>query len=359
MKIFRALGMAAILTSLFAADFNGNGFEANACSRVVFIGDSIDGHSGLVMVGRTLDWKNPIPTSLYVYPRGLQRQSMPSGPMLKWTSKYGSVMAVSYDGGVTEGMNEKGLVMNSLFCKDAIYAVQKPGGDVPVMSMAVLISYFLDNFQTVQEVQDWFAAGNRFVINAQSFDGGTAALLHFAITDRTGDTLIMEYVNGDLTMYSGRENIVLTNDPVYPKMLAIEGYWESVGGKNFLPGGVRSTDRFMRAHYFINHVPKNSDDNVAFAALSSIMGTVSVPYGYLIQGEPNVSSTQWRSIADATNGKYHFKFAYTPGDFYVDLGRLQLHPGAPVLKLDTKNPESYFGCINDKLIKTKPFNPMW
>ena len=92
--------------------------SAKPCSRVVFLGDSTTNY---VMVGRTLDWRTPIPTNLYVYPRGVEKQSMPTGPMLRWVSKYGSVLAVSYDGGVTEGMNEMGLVMNGLFCKGSIY----------------------------------------------------------------------------------------------------------------------------------------------------------------------------------------------------------------------------------------------
>ena len=82
--------------------------EADACSRVVYLGDN----DSIIMVGRTLDRRTPIPTNRYVYPAGVAKQSMPSGQMLRWNSKYGSVVAVGYDGGVTEGMNEKGLVMN-------------------------------------------------------------------------------------------------------------------------------------------------------------------------------------------------------------------------------------------------------
>lgn len=89
---------------------------ADACSRVVYQGDK-----GFVLVGRTLDWKTPIPTNVYIYPQGIAKTSMPDGPCLKWTSKYGSVIAVGYDGGVTEGMNEKGLCMNGLFCKGSVY----------------------------------------------------------------------------------------------------------------------------------------------------------------------------------------------------------------------------------------------
>lgn len=278
--------------------------------------------------------------------------------MLRWTSKYGSVLAVSYDGGVTEGMNECGLVMNGLFCKGSVYREVVAADDsTPVMSLSVFVSYFLDNFASVDEAESWLRA-NDFAINGRTFDGGTVSLLHWALTDRSGRTLVMEYADGKLHLYKGRELQVLTNDPAFPKMQDIDKYWESVGGMNMLPGSVRSADRFVRASFFIRHVPTDFDRPQAYAALNSIMGTVSVPFGYEIEGEPNVSSTQWRSIADL-DGKYYFRFADSTADFWVDLSQLRLNPGAPVLKLDTSAHGAYSGCVNPQLRKTDGFKPMW
>lgn len=325
---------------------------ANACSRVVYLGDK-----GYVLVGRTLDWRTPIPTNLYVYPRGIEKQSSPEGDILKWRSKYASVLAVGYDGGVTEGMNEKGLVMNGLFCKGTIYK-EAVGNDMPVMSLAVIVSYFLDNFATVDEVDEWLKA-NEFGIFGKTFDGGTVSTLHWALTDTTGMTLLMEYVDGQLNTYKGRDLQVLTNDPPHPQMMAINKYWQQVNGVNMLPGTVRSADRFVRADFFIHHVPTDFEYPQALGSLISIMGTVSVPYGYEIEGEPNVSSTQWTSIADATGGKYYFRMASSIGFLYIDLGRLQLNPGAPVLKLDTVEHGTALGCANEYLRKSPGFTPMW
>lgn len=326
---------------------------AFACSRVVYLGDK-----NIVMVGRTLDWRTPIPTNLYVYPRGVEKTSMPDGKCLRWKSRYGSVVAVGYDGGVTEGMNERGLVMNGLFCKGSVYREAASPDSIPVMSLSMIVSYFLDNFATVAEVEQWLKT-NDFGINGQTFDGGTVSLLHWGLTDSTGDTLIMEYVDGKLHLYRGREYTVLTNDPQLPDMEAINTYWTKIGGANALPGTVSSPDRFVRASFFINHVPKDFDYPQAFAALSSIMGTVSVPYGYEIQGEPNVSSTQWTSLSDATGGKFYFRFTDSTGNMWIDMGRLRFNPGAPILKLDTSDHFNLTGCVNDKLVETSGFTPMW
>ena len=84
----------------------------------------------------------------------------------------------------------------------------------------------------------------------------------------------MEYVDGKLNLYKGRELQVLTNDPPYPQMEAINKYWQAVGGANMLPGTVRSSDRFARADFFIKHVPANFEYAEALGCLSGIMGTV-------------------------------------------------------------------------------------
>ncbi len=345
MKGLKYLAAAALVASSWVA--------ADACSRVVYQGDK-----GYVLVGRTLDWRTPIPTNLYVYPRGVAKTSMPTEPCLSWRSKYASVVAVGYDGGVTEGMNEKGLVMNGLFCKGTIYKVATGHDNTPVMSLAMIVSYFLDNFATVDETEAWLNA-NQFGIFGQTFDGGTVSALHWALTDTTGETLVMEYVDGQLTMHRGKEYKVLTNDPPLDQMESIEKYWEGVGGVNMLPGTVKSADRFVRASFFIHHVPTDFEYPQALGSLESIMGTVSVPYGYEIEGEPNVSSTQWRSVSDATGGKYYFKFADSTGDLWIDMGRLRLNPGAPILKLDTAKHPGFTGCANDILEESKGFTPMW
>ncbi len=177
-------------------------------------------------MGRTLDWRTPIPTNLYVYPAGMEKVSMPSGPRYEWVSKYGSVLAVGYDGGVTEGMNERGLVMNGLFCKTGSYRSDAVAPDgTPVMSLAVLVSYFLDNFATVDEAYEWFSK-NDFAISGTTFDGGTVSQLHWAITDATGNTMFIEYEGGKTKLYRGRELQVLTNGSA-----ADAGYQRLLGGR--------------------------------------------------------------------------------------------------------------------------------
>lgn len=326
--------------------------SAMPCSRVV-----LHGSDSLTLVGRTLDWRTPIPTYLYVYPRGIEKQGMPDGNTYRWWSKYGSVLAVSYDGGVTEGMNEKGLVMNALFCKGSVYR-SSPDGKLPALSLAVFISYFLDNFATVDEVKKWLDA-NEFAIYGASFDQGTEAALHWAITDTTGKTLVMEFQKGNLDVYVSDDYDVLTNDPPFMQMLAINDYWKQVGGANMLPGTVRSPDRFVRGSFFISHVPANVDHTRAAAEVLSVLANVSVPLGYELEDAPNLSSTQWKSVADADKLIYYFGFTTQFAVFNIDLSKINLAAGAPILKLDTAADTDMHGCVNNLLKRSQPFKPMW
>lgn len=346
--------MKALKIILSAVAIFSASLQASPCSRIVFRSDSTD----IVQVGRTLDWRTPIPTNIYVYPAGMKKQSMPDGNMLRWTSKYGSALAVGYDGGVTEGMNDQGLCMNGLFCKVSEYREAISGENVPVFSLAVIVEYFLDNFRTVDEVYTWVSQHD-YAISGKTFDGGTVSLLHWGLTDRSGNTLILEYDGGKLNTYMGKEYQMLTNDPLFPKMQAINGYWQGVGGMNMLPGGVRSADRFVRGDFFIHHVPNNVDADMALCELMTVIDNVSVPYGYEIQGQPELSTTQWRSVCDLNRNRYYFKFADSLFPFYVDLSELMLRPGSPVLKLDNTDHSNYAGNVNNHLKKSAPFTPMW
>lgn len=245
--------------------------DGNACSRILYTGDST-----LYIVGRSLDWRTPIPTNIYVYPRGMEKVSTDRPNAIDWTSKYGSVYAVSYDGGVTEGMNEKGLVVNGLFCKGSQYT-NSTNADWAPMSMAMFVAWILDLNATTQEAVEMLKS-EKFALGGADFDYGTVSLLHFGITDKSGESAIVEFEGGEMKIYEGHNILTLTNDPQWPDMQAINNYWEKVGGTHMLPGTVSSPDRYVRGHFFTTHVQKTDDEALGMTILRSIMGNVSVPY---------------------------------------------------------------------------------
>lgn len=341
------MGIAAAI-----AVMAGGVVESHACSRVLYVGDST-----LRIVGRSLDWKTPIPTNLYVYPRGMHKKGNVHPGSVEWTSKYGAVYAVGYDGGVTEGMNEKGLVVSGLFCKGTVY-VNEQTGSRPPMSLSVFVAWMLDMNATTPEVVSTLRKQN-FTISGATFDEGTVSTLHWGITDAQGRCAIVEFENGDIKVYEGLDMPVMTNDPPYPQMTAINDYWVKIGGVNMLPGTVKSADRFVRGYYFDRHVDKTDDASLGLSIVRSILMNVSVPYQYTIETEPNVSSTQWRSFCNIRDRLYYFDIATNLGVYYIDLKKCDLRKGASVLKFDTSVNTDVVGDVTSMLVKSPPFDPMY
>lgn len=340
-----------ILTTIAAA-MSAAAPSSEACSRVLYVGQD-----SLRIVGRSLDWRTPIPTDLYVYPRGMHKVGNNTPGSVEWTSKYGAVYAVSYDGGVTEGMNEKGLVVNGLFCVGSIYSNAETQGR-PAMSLAMFPAWMLDMCSTTSEVVELMKKHD-FNITAATFDGGTTSALHWGVTDATGDCAVIEFVDGNINVYEGTDIPVLTNDPRFPDMEAINNYWTKIGGEHMLPGTVTSPDRFVRASFFDKHVEKTGDADLGVSIVRSIMANVSVPYTYTVSAEKNVSSTQWRTYSNIRDLRYYFDYVTNYGVFYIDLNEVDLRPGAPVKKLFTKDSKEYVGDATKHLRVVKPFTPMY
>lgn len=341
-----------ILAAVLITSITGLVQKSNACSRILYVGED-----SLRVVGRSLDWKTPIPTNLYVYPRGIEKKGSDNPGAIRWTSKYGAVYAVGYDSGVTEGMNEKGLCVNGLFCKGTVYVNEKTEGRPP-MSLAMFVAWMLDlNADTPELVAK--LRKQEFTISGATFDGGTVSTLHWGITDAQGRTAIIEFDKGNIVITEGQDLPALTNDPQYPQMTAINDYWKAVGGINMLPGTVRSSDRFVRGYFFAGHVKKTSDSALGVSITRSILDNVSVPYHYAIETEPNVSSTQWRSFANLRDKTYYFDIVTNLGMYYIDLKKCDLRKGAPILKLDTAKYTELVGDVSKKLEKNSGFVPMY
>lgn len=344
--------MKRLLFAFTAAIILASPVRSEACSRVVY-----QGYGDLRIVGRSLDWKTPIPTNLYVYPRGMHKVGNTLPGSIEWTSRYGAVYAVGYDGGVTEGMNEKGLVVNGLFCKGTVYVNQSTEGRPP-MSLAMFVAWMLDLNATTPELVAKLREQN-FTISGATFDGGTVSALHWGITDAEGRTAILEFDNGQVVVYEGEDMPVMTNDPSYPEMRAINNYWQKVGGANMLPGTVKSPDRFVRASYFDSHVSRTASADTAVAICRSLLVNVSVPYLYTVDYEPNVSSTQWRSYCNTRDLRYYFDIVTNLGVYYIDLRKCDFRKDAPVMKFDTAAMTGIVGDVTDILVKTEPFTPMY
>lgn len=322
--------------------------KTEACTRVVY-----QGPNNTILTARSMDWKEDIMSNLWIFPRGMERNGEVGPNSLKWQSKYGSIIASAYDISSTDGMNEKGLVANLLWLAESEYTAwdqKKPG-----LTIAAWVQYVLDNFATVNEAVAALEKEDFVVISDNMPNQDRMATLHLAISDVTGDNAIFEYIKGKLVIHHDRSYQVMTNSPIFEQQLALNKYWENIGGTTMLPGTNRAADRFVRASYYINAIPQVEDTRISVASVFSVIRNVSVPYGISTPNEPNISSTRWRTVSDQKNMVYYFESTLYPNIFWVDLKNIDFSKNAPVLKLDLVSGATYVGNAVKEFKPSKPF----
>ncbi len=301
-----------------------------------------------------MDFSIEIPANQWIFPRGIKRNGEVGKNSIEWVSKYGSIGVSTWDIAIADGMNEKGVVANLLWLVESEYPAFNKEGDNKGMAISLWAQYVLDNFATVAEAVDELSKESFAIVS--DFIPGTDKFttVHLSISDATGDNAILEYINGKLVIHHDPSYTVMTNDPPYEQQLAITKYWQNIPGKTFLPGSVTAPDRFVRASFFINAIPQTDNTRVAVAGVFSVIRNVSVPYGFEIEGFPNLSTTRWRCVADQKELVYYFETALTPNTFWVDLKKIDFSEIAGVRKLDLSENKTYAGEVSAEFIKSKP-----
>jgi penicillin V acylase-like amidase (Ntn superfamily) len=322
--------------------------SASACSRAVYFGQEVQ-----TVTGRSMDWLEDMQTNLWIFPRGMGREGGMGDKGFKWTSQYGSVIASVYEAGTADGMNEQGLVANLLFLVESEYPSGK-GDARPQVSIAAWTQYLLDSFATVEQaVAEMHKEAFRPVV--VTAPNGVEGKIHLSISDATGDSAIFEYIGGKLVIHHGRKYQVMTNSPVYDQQLALNEYWKQIGGTVMLPGTNRAADRFARASFYINAAQQSADPREAVAAVFSVMRNVSVPRGISTPGQPNISSTIWRTVADQKNKVYFFEDTFRPSLVWVRLNQIDFMAGSGVRKLSLHGNPDLSGDQTSNFKKAGPF----
>lgn len=343
MRFLSSLYPALCTLSLSLLLVNG---PVQACTRVVYLGNNQD-----VITARSMDWQSDIGTNLWVFPRGIARTGQAGKNSASWTSKYGSVIASGFDISTTDGLNEAGLSANLLWLVESEYPQQLNGK--PGLVISLWAQYMLDNFATVAEAVAAMRKEPYALVTDYLPGESRMATLHLSLSDATGDSAIIEYIDGKQVIHHDRAYQVMTNSPVFDQQLALNAYWQQIGGTVMLPGTNRAADRFARANFYIHAIPKSEDPVEALASVFSVIRNASVPYGLTTPEAPNISSTRWRTVADHKRKLYFFESALTPNTFWVDLNKADFSPGAPVLKLDLgKGQRNVFA--GDALAQFKP-----
>ncbi|MGA0599018.1 linear amide C-N hydrolase [Enterovirga sp. CN4-39] len=302
---------------------------ASACSRFVFLGDD-----GKIFTARSMDWAQRIDTDLYILPRGMARNGEVGPNSLRWTAKYGSLVATAFNNSTSDGVNERGLSANILWLEESQYPVFNASSP-PGLAVSVWTQYALDNFATVSEAVAAFEKQPFTLVTTTIPGADFKTTVHLSLSDSSGDSAIIEYIDGKQVIHHGRQYQVMTNSPTYNQQLALASYWSQIGGTVMMPGTSRASDRFARAAFYVKAIPKDGDPDRLLASVYGIIRNISVPLGVATPDQPEIASTRWRSVYDHKRRLYFFESAMSPNTFWTDLNQIDFSKETgKVMKLD-------------------------
>jgi choloylglycine hydrolase len=343
----------------------GQGLSAQACTSFV-----LKGSDGGRVYARTLEFGQPLNSQAVLIQRGTPlRGNGPDGKLgngLAWTSRYAMVglNALGLKDILPDGMNEKGLAGGLLyFVGYAKFQAVSPDQAQRSINSAQLLTYVLTNFATVDEVKRGLP---KILVNGASLQAfGGPVPIHMTLHDRSGKSLSVEYINGELTMMENPTG-TYTNNPPFPYHLAAAGNYANLsamppaemnvnglklppvstgGGLHGLPGDFLSTSRFIRALTFSRLAPSNLTTQQQVGTAFRILGQFDLPPGsVLVQaggafgGAGSATTyeiTEWSVVADQKNLVYYIQTYDNPSLRSLNFDQLQLDGGEiKVMTLD-------------------------
>lgn len=169
--------------------------------------------NGEYIMGRNFDYKDaPCVLVRYTPANGYKSIGFTDANFFMWGKEKGPKEGKLYARTLlapylcVDGINEKGLAIAVLELKTP--PVHQKTGRLPI-STSIIIRMVLDKASTVEEALELF---NRYDMNDI---GGVA--YHFVVSDRTGKSVLIEYLNGEMLLFypesrdNGKEFLSVTN----------------------------------------------------------------------------------------------------------------------------------------------------
>jgi penicillin V acylase-like amidase (Ntn superfamily) len=300
MKYFVKTALCLLLTIAFFAS------DAMGCTTFCLKrGDE-------VLFGRNYDWMIG-DGIVFVNRRGVAKSSLSltgqKNPA-RWTSRYGSVTFNQYGReNPMGGMNETGLVVELMWLDEARYP--KPD-ERPTLDVLEWVQYQLDTAATVQEVLQ----------NAEKVRIESRVTLHYLVSDRSGNSAAIEFLDGKLVARAG-ENLpvaTLAND-------TYEKSWEYAKKAEMQKAVTESSfDRFTRAASAVREFEKSGAKNSVEYAFNVLADVAQKGY------------TQWSIVYDQKNSIIYYRTLKNPTIKKIDVKAFDYSCGGAVKMLDMNAP---------------------
>lgn len=343
-KIIQVLMGSLLLLSVFT-------ISVQACTGI-----RLTTEQNSAVYGRTNEWGAfDLNSRVAAVPKGFHFQGLtPEGNNgKKWTGKYNflGLDAIGKDVFI-DGMNEKGLAVGFFYHKGfAHYMKYKKKEAHNTITATDMVSYILSQFKNVDQVKKNLKDIRVVAVEEESL--GIPAYAHWMVTEASGKSIVIEYLNGKLKIYPNPLGVI-TNNPTYDwQMTNLRNYLKlsiepapnrKIAGVEFtplsggsgmigLPGDFTSTSRFVRAAVWSHTDQSLEKSNDAVYELFRILDNFNVPLKSA-EGSDNKekdikgmrSSTQWTTAWDLKHRVLYFHTQYNRRVREVDLNKIKFVP---------------------------------
>jgi choloylglycine hydrolase len=337
-------------------------------------GGALTAADGSVVVGRTLEFGQPLDSQIAIWPAGSRFSgSSTSGAPLRYRSRYGFVgaTAATHSDMLIDGLNEKGLNVGLFYFPG--YAQYTPAAQARsgrILAPAQITAWILGNFATTEEVK---AQIGSIDLTPQVMDLiGIVPDMHIKVQDAAGRSIVIEPRGGRLVVHDNPTR-VLTNAPTFdwhltnlnnyvtlmqaypaPKIIGAPGAGQITlkpfgmgGGGAGLPGDFTPPSRFVRMVYFTQGAAQPANANQAAFNLFHILNNFDIPYGVTQPpkgtSETDADFTTWTSVSDLKQLRFSWRTYGDPQVKTVDLrqalnatrGQMRLLPMGPQRPTDS------------------------
>jgi len=243
--------------------------SADACTAF-----QLKSQSGAYVYCRSMEFEFALNSELLIVPRNTEfvGTAPQKGIGMQWKSQYGYVgMNLSYAPTcITDGMNEQGLVVGSLYLPAfAEYQTPDSTRNEDTLGPWEVPNFLLGMCASIEEVKDALEE----ILVAQEPTPGMGEFilpLHFYISDKSGKAIVVEYLKGKRYIYDNPIG-VLTNSPSFDwHLMNLNNYvnlcpvdvtkldlknlslhkFGTGSGLLRIPGDYTPPSRFVRASFF-------------------------------------------------------------------------------------------------------------
>ena len=334
-----------------------NSPSAFACTALVITDVNGDAYSA-----KTMEFSFPIPLNMEYVPAGTKiRSKTPSGNTgIEFNTKYPilGLGMLTFPGSnqdtMIEGMNNQGLSVNSNQFNNSKGPADLGNDDHKILAATDFAMWVLGNFQSVKQVKEALLADEvKIWLPKVPFMGNAPMPIHFAIFDKTGTGLVIEYSKGQQNIYNNEVG-VMTNIPDFSWHLQNLNNYAFLTNKDRnqaefnrfkasapdsgnalvgLPSDQTSAGRFVKAAYYTNFVRKAKTPDEAIITLTHIMNNFDRPYdlsidppGAVGDGPPlkinGTEVTLFTWISDKVRNRYYLRTINSYNFTMIDMNQL-------------------------------------